>query len=145
MRERQQKEFNSFPMFFAYDDKQFDEGMRKLGLQPEDTKKIYHGIEGMYYRRVDAPKLHEMFERFDRELRTAIAADTTGDGFVYDMFRQELEDHEYQYTQDITEALEATGLEDEDFARYPLLQKGLEKAIASMQKSKSIVETFTDC
>ena len=48
MRDRQQKEFNSFPCFFAFDQKQFDEGMKKLGLKPGDTKLIYRGPGGMY-------------------------------------------------------------------------------------------------
>lgn len=34
MQDRQQKEFNSFPCFFAFGQEQFDEGMKKLGLKP---------------------------------------------------------------------------------------------------------------
>lgn len=43
MQDRQQKEFNSFPCFFAFSQEQFDEGMKKLGLKPGDTKLIYRG------------------------------------------------------------------------------------------------------
>jgi|WetSurMetagenome_2_1015567.scaffolds.fasta_scaffold913689_1 hypothetical protein len=41
LRDKQQKEVNSFPMFFAFDNKQFNESMEKLGLGPTDTDKIY--------------------------------------------------------------------------------------------------------
>ena len=41
---KQEKEFNDFAnkhMFFAFNQKQFDEGMAKLGLKPTDTDKVY--------------------------------------------------------------------------------------------------------
>lgn len=46
MQDRQQKEFNSFPCFFAFGQEQFDEGMKKLGLKPGDTKLIYRAPAG---------------------------------------------------------------------------------------------------
>lgn len=42
LRDRQQKEFNELPLGFAFSDKQFDEMMKKWGLDPEkDLDKIY--------------------------------------------------------------------------------------------------------
>jgi len=32
LKEKHQKEVNEFPMFFAFNDKQFKEGMKKFGL-----------------------------------------------------------------------------------------------------------------
>lgn len=78
LRDKQQKEFDAFPCFFAFNQKQFDEGMKKLGLRPGDTDKIYRGVVGMYYRKTDSPKLKEMVERHDREHQDAIAGDQTG-------------------------------------------------------------------
>ena len=37
---KHQKEFNEFPMFFAFNRKQFDEGMKTLGLKPNQTNKV---------------------------------------------------------------------------------------------------------
>lgn len=34
LRDRQQKEFNELPLGFAFSDKQFDEMMKKWGLDP---------------------------------------------------------------------------------------------------------------
>lgn len=41
LKEKRQQEVNSFPIAFAFSDQQFDEGMRKLGLNPTDTDKVY--------------------------------------------------------------------------------------------------------
>lgn len=108
---KQQKEINEFPMFFAFNQKQFEEGMQSLGLKPTDTKKIYKlAGTGGFYRKTDAQKLRDMFARHDKEMADAIAADPTGDGFIYDMFNYELGNHEYGYTHDPEPALDALGL-----------------------------------
>ena len=101
MKGRHQKEVNGFPMFFAFNNKQFEEGMAKFGLKADDTEKIYKlGNTGGFYLRTDAPRLFEMFDRQEREQQEAIANDITGDGYIYQMFLHELNDHEYGYTRD---------------------------------------------
>ena len=133
MQNRQQNEFNAFPAMFAFNEKQFAEGMAKLGLNPEETDKIFRGIGGMYYRKTDAPELHAMMERFDREKAEAVASDTTGEGFIFQMFLAELENHEYSYTGDPTDAVAAAGyslneiFEDEKLAHG--LSLAMEKAM----------------
>lgn len=129
LKKRHQAEVNAFPMFFAYSQKQLEEGMRELGLAPSQTNQIYRfGDTGGYYRKSDAPALHEMFDRHERERQEAIAADTTGDGYILEMFRCELADHEYNYTRDETEALESLGLTMEEVVADPRLRHGFEKA-----------------
>jgi hypothetical protein len=100
LRDRQQEEVNAFPMFFAFDQRQFAEGMRRLGLRPSDMNQVYAiAGTGGFYRKSDAPKLHEMFARHRKELEEAIAADKAGDNFIYEMFLTELSNHEYGYRQ----------------------------------------------
>ena len=41
LRDRQQEEVNAFPMFFAFDQRQFAEGMRRLGLRRSDMNQVY--------------------------------------------------------------------------------------------------------
>lgn len=84
LKQRQQKEFDAFPMQFAFSDRQFAEGMAALGLTPADTDKIYKAPGGGFYRREDGPRFKAMLDRFDRELQEAIAGDETGDGFICD-------------------------------------------------------------
>lgn len=129
LQDKQQAEFNTFPRFFAFDQKQFDEGMKKLGLKPKDTKMIYHGVGGMYYRKSDSPKLKEMMDRFDKERAEAIKADATGEGFVLDMFKTELANHEYGYTYELDETLAAVGLTISAVKANQNLLNGLRKAL----------------
>lgn len=129
LKDKQQAEVNAFPMFFAFSQQQFDEGMKKLGLEPTDTDKIYKlGNTGGFYRKSDSEALHAMFERHEQEMKDAIAADKTGDGFIFDMFDYELANHEYGYTRDMTDALEALGLTLEDINADQRLVHGLQKA-----------------
>jgi len=129
LKNKHQKEFSDFPILFAFSNEQFENGMKELGLNSNDTDKIY-GLNGTggYYRRSDADTLHNMFDRHEREMKEAIEADTTGEGFIFDMFDYELANHEYGYTGSITDTLDALGLTIKDINNNPLLVKGLEKA-----------------
>ena len=128
LKQRQQAEFDAFPMQFAFSQKQFAEGMAALGLSPTDTDKIYKAPGGGFYRREDGPHLEAMMERFDRELAEAIAGDKTGNGFIYEMFLYELDTHEYGYTMDTEETLCALGYTAKQILGDPRLKRGIEKA-----------------
>lgn len=132
MKQRQQEEFNAFPCFFAFSDAQFDDGMKKLGLKPTDTKKVCGGLGGMVYRKTDSQKLVDMLDRFEKEQDEAIAADTTGEGFIYDMFSYELANHEYTYTGSVSSALVACGYTAQQVMEDPRLKHGLEKACTDL-------------
>jgi len=96
MNNRHQQEVNDFPFFFAFNDKQFEEGMAKFGLSPNDTDKIYSmSNTGGFYLRTDSPRLAEMMARHNKEFADAVAADLTGEGFIFEMFDYELANHEY--------------------------------------------------
>ena len=125
LRARQQKETDDFPMFFAFSNKQFAEGMKKFSLSPDDTDKIYKlGGTGGYYLRTDAEQLYAMFERHDQELNAAMK-DTD---FAAGAFRYELNNHEYCVTYDSADALAALGLTDEDLANDKNLSAAFNKA-----------------
>lgn len=129
LKDRHGAEINAFPMFFAFDMEQFNEGMRKFGLDPSEKDKIYKfGNTGGFYLRSDADRLREMFDRHDRERQEAIDADTTGEGFIYQMFRYELNNYEYGYTLDESDTLDALGYSPEDFVDNVPLRHGLAKA-----------------
>ena len=128
LRARQQKEIDAFPFMFAFNQKQFDEGMIRLGLKPTDTDKIYSIGAGGYTRKTDSPALHEMLDRHAAEMQAAIDADETGEGFVLDMFIYELDNHEFSYTWDMEPALDALGLTMEQVAGDPKLLNGLHLA-----------------
>ena len=135
LREKHQQEVHAFPMFFAFDNRQFETAMSKRGLNPDDTDQIYKlGGTGGFYLRSDAPRLHEMFDRHEKERLDAIDADTKGTGYIFQMFFFELASNEYNYTGDLTGTLEALGIPFEDIEKSKTLKKGLEKAIREIKR-----------
>jgi hypothetical protein len=135
LRERHQKEINDFPMFFAFSNEQFAGGMARFGLTAEDTDKIYHlGGTGGYYLRSDSDRFHDMLHRQEVESQAAIAADTTGNGFIFDMFFFELANHEYGYTLDTSDTLEALNYTFKDIQSNQALLHGFRKACDKIRK-----------
>lgn len=117
MQERHQKEMNDFPIAFAYSDQQFDDGMRRLGLDPSETDKVVSVFYGAFIRREDHDALMEMFERHSKEERNAFIKNE--DDWAYHAFRYELANHEYSYTGDYEPALGACGFTLDELKQYP--------------------------
>lgn len=135
LRRRQQDEFNKLPLGFAFNDKQFKEMMEGWGLNPEkDADKLYRIPGGGFVRKKDSAMLHETTERHQAELQAAIEADKTGAGFIYEMFLCELDNHEYGYTGDTEEALDALGYTAKEVLGDPRLKRGIEKAVAEIDR-----------
>jgi len=131
LKNNHQEEINNFPMFFAFNDKQFNEGMQKLGLDHLETDKLYKlGGTGGFYRKTDAEALHEMFNRHRQEMKEARETD---DQFIFDMFNYELSNHEYIVTGYSGDAITALGLTIEEVENNPRLLKALKKACKAQQ------------
>lgn len=129
LRQRQQQEFNALPLGFAFSQKQFGEMMEEWGLDPEkDLDKIYRIPGGGYVQKKDADLLHQTTERHSAEMAAVIAEDKTGDDFIYQMFLAELADHEYGYTGDSEDTLDALGYTMEQVQADARLMHGFEKA-----------------
>ena len=134
LRQRQQQEVNALPIGFAFGNRQFEEMMRGWGLDPEkDLDKIYRlGRTGGYYKKTDAQLIHDTFSRHDAELQAAIAEDKTGEGFIYELFLCELDNHEYGYTMDTEETLDTLGYTADAVRADPRLKRGIEKAVTEI-------------
>lgn len=131
LRQKQQEEFNALPLGFAFGDKQFEEMMEKWGLnahKQSDLDKIYSIGYGGYIQKKDAEQFHQTRARHDAEMEAAIAEDKTGDGFIYQMFLYELANHEYGYTGELEDTLDALGYTAEDINADKRLLHGLERA-----------------
>ena len=129
LRQRQQQEFNALPLGFAFSQKQFGEMMEEWGLDPEkDLDKIYRLPGGGYVQKKDADLLHQTTERHSAEMAAAIAEDKTGEGFIYEMFFCELDNHEYGYTGDSENTLYALGYTMRQVMADKRLLRGFEKA-----------------
>ena len=123
-----QREINEFPIAFAFNNKQFVEGMEKLGLTKDDTDKVCKTAAGGFMRKADEAAFENLIESFSAGLEEAISEDETGNGFIYEMFLYELNNHEYGFTGDIEPALEAVGITNEDINNDPRIKHGLHRA-----------------
>lgn len=133
LRQRQQQEFNALPLGFAFSQKQFDEMMKGWGLDPEkDLNKILRIPGGGFVQKKDIDLFHQTVERHSAEMVAAIAEDKTGEGFIYQMFLYELDNHEYSYTRDTEDTLDALGYTAAEVLGDPRLKRGIEKAITEI-------------
>lgn len=130
LKEKHSKEFNKFPIGFAFSESQFKETMKKLGLKENETDKIIGiGIGGGFIRKTDVEAFNEMNKRHRQEEKDAIKNDLTGEDYIKDMFEYELANHEYGYTNNIEDALNALGLSIEKINNDERLKHGLELAL----------------
>lgn len=131
MKERHQAEVNALPLAFAFSERQYNEKLAEWNITPEEAKAgAIVGIgNGGFIRSSDRELVKGTFKRIREEKAAAIAEDVTGDGFIYEMFLTELNNHEYSYTGDISETLEALGITAEEVNSNKALQNGLKKAV----------------
>lgn len=81
--------------------------MGKWGLDPEkDLDKIYRIPGGGFIQKKDHKHFHEVLDRHNAEMEAAKAADEDGTGFLYQMFKYELDNHEYGYTGELEDTVE---------------------------------------
>ena len=106
-KERQQKEVNNFPIMFAFNNQQFNEGCERLGIHPDKAKEGLFSIGGGgFIRKTDSETFNNMLDRLSDELSEALQIYE----FALDAFRYELANHEYIITGDLEPTLSALGL-----------------------------------
>ena len=121
---KQQAEYEAFPQFFAFNDKQFAEGMAKFGLTPDDKDKIISTGYGGFILKSDKDKYIAMRNNLSEELQEAMKDEQ----FVYEMFLYELANHEYCITYELDDTLDACGLTLDEVNNNPMLLRALKKA-----------------
>lgn len=121
-RKQSQKEFNAFPMGFAYDNEQFEEAKKELGVK--ENSELIRVTSCGFIRKADRDSFlamnnrhGEQFKRYKQDKK-----------FVYEMFRYELANHEYVITFDIDDTLDACGITFEEYRANPMYMEQMEKA-----------------
>ena len=89
-KKRQQKEFEDFPIAYAFNDKQLEEALKKLGATKEECVTVFG--HGDIVKRENAKPLVKMFERHTKELREKLREDKE---FAEAAFLYEMDNHEY--------------------------------------------------
>ncbi len=128
IKNKHQKRFNDFPLGFAFSNKQFKDMMEKWGLNENDIDKICSIGRGGFIRKTDIEEFNKMCDEIRKEEKDLIEQDKTGDGYIKDMFLYELENHEYGYTRELDDTLDALELTYEQVMESPNLKHGLELA-----------------
>ena len=107
LKRKHQDELSKFPLFFAFNESQFEDGMNKLGLKPSETDKINRINACCYCKKSDSKSYKNMYKRFALEKWEALK----DDNYVLEMFQCEMKNHEYDLTHDDKEVIEACGLD----------------------------------
>lgn len=126
LRERHQKEINQFPIVFAFSKQQLSDGVKKafdLDLNTSASELRSIGCGGFILKK-DADALHEMLSRHGKELKEG----QQDYNFCYEMFVYEMNDHEFSYTGDLEEVLNACSVTNEELEKSVTLQKALAAA-----------------
>jgi hypothetical protein len=135
-----QAEVNALPIKFAFGKEQFKKCMDEWGLKEHQTDKLYGlGDTGGFYLRSDAEGIQNTFKRHSQELKMAIAENTNGT-FVVDMFSYELNNHEYGYTRDLTDTLQALDLTLDEIKQNKVLSDSLDKAIEFVCRDNNLFQ-----
>ena len=109
LQNKHSEEFDKFEgLFFAFSNDQFKEGLAKLNLS-EGEKVVSVGAGG-YVRKTKVDELTSMIDRHKEEKEQFKKEKKN----LLDCLAYELRNHEYGYTYDVTDALEALGLKLED-------------------------------
>ena len=86
---KHEKEMNDFPIAYAFDGKQLEEALEKLGATKQECATVFG--YGDVMKKVDVPKFKAMLNRHKEELLEAMKDDQ----FAEEAFLYEMDNHEY--------------------------------------------------
>lgn len=120
---KQTKQVNDFPLLFAFGQAQFDAMLQDNNLTKKD---LVSAGGGCYIRKTDVEAWNKLDKQWDKEFTELMKKDN----FVLHMFLSELANHEYCYTYDLTDTLDACQLTREQVEKDIRLSSILETAKA---------------
>ena len=127
IKEKQKKEIESLPIYFAFGNKQLEEKVKELGFKNVDE--MLENVTGIgaggFVLVKDYDKVMNTFTKQREELKNLIDND---DEFVIDAFEYELGNHEFVITYDITETLNSLNIKYDMYKENERLQDLMEKA-----------------
>ena len=136
MKRKHQEQINNFPLKFAFSKDQVEEGMKELGVTKKEVVSI--GAGG-FLRKTDFSRFKKESRERIEEMEKAIADDKTGEGFIYEMFYYELNNHEYCVTYSIADTVEGLGMTEEEVYNSESLLNGINKAKKQIQKEMEMM------
>ena len=129
LKSENQKQVNEFEgIFFAFNNKQFEEGMHKIGLTIQDTKLIYSLGSGGYILKTRSEAFNDMFKQHKQALKDL----RKNEKELIKAIAYELNNHEYCITYDVEPALEALNL-TRDSVNPSILKKAIALSQVNME------------
>ena len=127
LKNKQQKEFHNFPMFFAFLEEQMNEGLIKLNTTRDDIVSI--GFSG-YVRKSDLKAYKEMQKTHEQQMEKVLEDKE----FLYQAFRYELANHEFCVNEEYNETLSSLGLKFETLTKEQkaIMQKAAEDYMSTV-------------
>jgi len=104
LKNQQRDELEKFPICFAFDKKQLEEGMKKLGVT--DTNALVAIPGNGFIRKSDIEAFTGLLDRLNNEMEEAMQ----DRDFLIDAIAYELSNHEYVVTFNHEPALKALGI-----------------------------------
>ena len=89
-KKQQEKEFAEFPIAYAFNEKQLEEALAKLGATKEECVTVFG--HGDIVKRTDAKDLIKLMERHTEEMKQKLKDDVE---FAEAAFLYEMDNHEY--------------------------------------------------
>lgn len=125
-KERQQKETNNLPIYFAFGNEQLQERANELGFESiDDMIDNVVGIgAGGFCKKEDYQNIINTFKKHNEELKENLK----NDEFLKSAFRYEMSNHEYIVTYDIYDTLRALEITLEEYQKSERMQKLFEEA-----------------
>ena len=90
LKKKHQKEFEDFPIAYAFNDEQLKEALEKLGAAKEECVTVFGN--GDIVKRTNAKSLIEIMRRHDEEVKQKLKDDPD---FAEAAFLYEMDNHEY--------------------------------------------------
>ena len=114
--EKHREELNAFPVAYAFNKKQLEEALVKLGAKKEECVTVFE--HGDIMKKEDAPKFLAMLKRHTDEVKAAMRDEDFAEGaFLYEM-----DNHEYAINWDgDDDVLRCFGMDFDDLEELGLM------------------------
>ncbi|OEK59120.1 MULTISPECIES: DUF7659 family protein [Staphylococcaceae] len=128
LKKRHKADIDNFPMFFAFSNEQLEEGKTKIGC--ESNEELVSIGAGGYIKKQDKQDFIDMMKQQEKEHFNNMLESDNKANYVYGMVQYELANHEFAYTYERADAIEACGITKDMLESYSDLNTVVNQAVS---------------